>query len=109
MDPKTCLKQLVGIALILICFSSRHLKVLAQPNIVLILADDMGYGDVACYNPQSKIPTPNMDRLAAVGMQFTDAHSPSSVCTPSRYGILTGRYSWRTDLKRSIFLTMRVP
>ena len=57
-----------------------------RPNIVYILADDMGYGDVGCYNPQSKIPTPYMDRLAREGMRFTDAHSPSAVCTPTRYG-----------------------
>jgi len=72
------------------------------PNIVLILADDMGYGDPGCYNPQSKIPTPNIDRIAAQGMRFTDVHSPSSVCTPTRYGILTGRYCWRTRLKRGV-------
>jgi len=69
------------------------------PNVVLILADDLGIGDLGAYNPDSKIPTPNLDRLAASGMRFTDAHSPSAVCTPTRYGILTGRYSWRTRLK----------
>jgi arylsulfatase A len=69
------------------------------PNIVYILADDLGYGDVGCYNVESKIPTPHIDRLAAGGMRFTDAHTPSAVCTPTRYGILTGRYSWRTRLK----------
>ena len=62
------------------------------PNIVFIMADDMGYGDVGCYNPASKIPTPNMDTLAQEGIRFTDAHSPSAVCTPTRYGVLTGRY-----------------
>jgi len=72
------------------------------PNIVLVLADDMGYGDPACYNPESRIPTPNMDRLAAEGMRFTDAHSSSSVCTPSRYGIMTGRYCWRTRLEYGV-------
>ena len=70
-----------------------------HPNIVYILADDFGYGDASCYNPESKIATPHIDRLAARGMRFTDAHSPSSVCTPTRYGILTGRYCWRTRLK----------
>jgi arylsulfatase A len=73
-----------------------------KPNIVFILADDMGYGDVGCYNPNSKIPTPNMDRLAEEGVRFTDAHSPSAVCTPTRYGILTGRYCWRTWLKDGV-------
>jgi arylsulfatase A len=71
----------------------------ARPNFVVILADDLGYGDVACYNPESKIPTPHVDRLAAEGMRFTDAHTPSAVCTPTRYGLLTGRYCWRTRLK----------
>src|SRR5260370_898098 len=74
----------------------------ARPNIVLILADDLGYGDPGCYNPASKIPTPNIDRLAAQGMRFTDAHTPSAVCTPTRYGILTGRYCWRTSLKKGV-------
>ena len=63
----------------------------APPNIVYILADDMGYGDVRCLNPQAKVTTPNLDRLAAQGMRFTDAHSASAVCTPTRYGLLTGR------------------
>ncbi len=72
------------------------------PNIVYILADDMGYGDPQCLNPDSKIPTPTINRIAADGMSFTDAHSPSAVCTPTRYGILTGRYSWRTRLKSGV-------
>ncbi|HDZ69331.1 MAG TPA: arylsulfatase, partial [Phycisphaerales bacterium] len=71
----------------------------ALPNIVFIMADDMGYGDLSCLNPESKIPTPNMDRVAAGGMTFTDAHSSASICTPSRYGILTGRYCWRSSHK----------
>ena len=66
------------------------------PNILLILADDLGYGDVSCYNPESKVATPNIDKLATDGMRFTDAHSPSTVCTPSRYSILTGRMAFRT-------------
>ncbi len=70
-----------------------------KPNILLILADDLGYGDVACYNPESKVPTPNLDQLAAEGMRFTDAHSPSTVCTPTRYSILTGRMQFRTGMK----------
>ncbi|MHC4460256.1 MAG: sulfatase family protein [Planctomycetota bacterium] len=73
-----------------------------KPNIVFIMADDMGYGDLGCYNKDSKIPTPNMDRLAEEGIRFTDAHSPSAVCTPTRYGVLTGRYCWRTRLKRGV-------
>jgi len=73
-----------------------------NPNVIYILADDMGYGDMGCNNPESKIPTPNLDLLAAEGMRFTDAHAGSSVCTPSRYNILTGRYAWRSRLKRGI-------
>jgi len=69
------------------------------PNIVFILADDLGYGDVACYNPESKVPTPNLDKLAREGMKFTDAHSPSTVCTPTRYSILTGRMEFRTGMR----------
>lgn len=74
----------------------------ALPNIVYVLADDLGWGDLGCYNPASAIPTPNADRLAREGMRFTDMHSPSSVCTPTRYGILTGRYAWRTRLERGV-------
>ncbi len=69
-----------------------------RPNIVLILADDLGYGDLSCYGA-TKVETPNIDRFAREGVLFTDAHAPSAVCTPSRYGILTGRYCWRTQLK----------
>jgi arylsulfatase A-like enzyme len=71
------------------------------PNIVFIMADDMGYGDVGC-NGSTKIPTPNIDALAEKGMQFTDAHTQSAVCTPTRYGVMTGRYCWRTRLKASV-------
>lgn len=74
----------------------------ANPNVVYVLADDLGWGDLSSFNPDSKIPTPHLDRMAARGMRFTDAHSGSSVCTPTRYGILTGRYSWRSRLKRGV-------
>ena len=74
-----------------------------KPNIVVIYADDLGYGDVQSYNPErGKIPTPNIDRLAAQGMRFTDAHSSSGVCSPSRYTLLTGRYHWRSKLQNGI-------
>ncbi|MFZ5832130.1 MAG: sulfatase-like hydrolase/transferase [Planctomycetota bacterium] len=73
-----------------------------HPNIVYVLADDLGYGDVGCYNPEAKIATPHVDRLAREGMRFTDAHSGSAVCSPTRYGILTGRYAWRTRLQRGV-------
>lgn len=72
------------------------------PNIVFILADDLGYGDPQCYNPQSQTPTPHIDRLAAEGLRFTDMHTPSAVCTPTRYGVLTGRYAWRSRLKSGV-------
>ena len=72
------------------------------PNIVFILADDLGYGDVSCYNSESKVLTRNIDRLAAEGMRFTDAHSSSTVCTPTRYSLLTGRMAFRTGM-RSVF------
>jgi arylsulfatase A-like enzyme len=66
-----------------------------NPNIMIILADDLGYGDLACYNPESKVPTPNLDNLAAEGVRFTDAHSPSTVCSPTRYSLLTGQMAFR--------------
>ena len=70
-----------------------------RPNILPILADDLGYGDVQCYNPDSKIPTPHCNRLAEEGMLFTDAHTPSTVCTPTRYSILTGRMAFRLNYR----------
>lgn len=74
-----------------------------RPNIVFLICDDLGYGDVRCLNPEhGKIATPGMDRLAAEGMIFTDAHSGSSVCSPTRYGVMTGRYSWRTKLQAGV-------
>ena len=82
----------------------------SRPNIVYILADDLGYGDVRCLNPErGKIATPNLDRLAAQGIRFTDAHSGSAVCTPTRYGILTGRYAWRTRLQSGVLLGFDPP
>jgi arylsulfatase A-like enzyme len=72
------------------------------PNVVVILADDLGYGDIGVYNPESRIPTPHLDRLAADGMRFTDAHASDAVCTPSRYSLLTGRYAFRSRLKSGV-------
>ncbi len=74
----------------------------AKPNVVYVLADDLGWGDLSCNNPESKIHTPHLDRIAEAGMRFTDAHSGSGVCTPTRYGVVTGRYSWRSRLKRGV-------
>ncbi len=73
-----------------------------RPNFVFILCDDLGYGDVKCLNPEGKIATPHMDAVAARGMRFTDAHSSSAVCSPTRYGVMTGRYNWRTKLQSSV-------
>jgi arylsulfatase A len=74
-----------------------------KPNIVLILADDLGYGDVRCYNGQSKVPTPHIDRLAREGMRFTDAHSPCTVCTPTRYSLMTGQMAFRVPNGGTVF------
>lgn len=74
----------------------------AKPNIIYVLCDDLGYGDVKCLNPKGKIATPHLDKLAAGGMIFTDVHSSSSVCSPTRYGIMTGRYNWRTKLQSGV-------
>ncbi len=73
-----------------------------RPHVVLVMADDLGYGDVVPLNPDSSIPTPAFSKLAAEGITFTDAHTPSAVCTPTRYGLLTGRYCWRSRLKRGV-------
>lgn len=92
-----------------ICFGSLSVS-LAQslPNILFIYADDLGYGDVACYNPESKVATPNLDQLAKDGMLFTDAHSPSTVCTPSRYSVMTGRMAFRLNY-RGVFTGVQGP
>ncbi|MCA9266108.1 MAG: arylsulfatase, partial [Planctomycetales bacterium] len=72
----------------------------AQPHVVIIMVDDLGYGDLGCYNPDSRIPTPHIDRIAAAGMRFTDAHAAGPLCHMSRYGLLTGRYPFRIDVSR---------
>lgn len=87
--------SLIHLSVVLNCLAQ-------QPNIVYILADDLGIGDVYAYNPNGKIITPNIDQLAKTGVRFTDAHTTSSVCTPTRYGIMTGRYSWRTPMKSGV-------
>ena len=89
--------------LLLTSLSGVHAADAKKPNLLVILADDLGYGDVQCYNPErGKIPTPHIDRLASQGMRFTDGHSSSGVCSPSRYTLLTGRYHWRTRLQSGI-------
>lgn len=79
-----------------------HAQTAKKPNIIVIYTDDQGYGDVSAQNMEAKFKTPNMDRLALEGINFTNGHSASSVCSPSRYSILTGRYSWRTTLKNGV-------
>ncbi len=88
--------------LAVVLLASAALAAQSKPNIVFIMADDMGYGDVRALNPDSKIPTPHLDKLAGEGMTFTDAHTGSAVCTPTRYGVMTGRYSWRGALKSGV-------
>ncbi len=94
------LKSLATVAAVLcgmsVLAAEKPAKQAQRPNILILYADDLGYGDLKCYNPkEGKIPTPNLDALAAGGMRFTDAHSSSGICTPSRYALLTGRYHWR--------------
>jgi len=111
MDRRTFLKEmgLGAAALSLPLFHSGCQKQSRLPNIVYILADDLGYGDISCLNESSKLNTVNIDRLAHQGITFTDAHAGSAVCTPTRYGILTGRYSWRTRLKQGVLWGLSEP
>tara|TARA_R110000850_G_scaffold260906_3_gene388639 strand:+ start:1383 stop:2864 length:1482 start_codon:yes stop_codon:yes gene_type:complete len=86
-----------------VCLFATSAFAAENPNIVYIICDDLGYGDIHCLAPEtSKIPTPSADRLASEGMTFTDAHGGSSVCSPTRYGVMTGRYSWRTRLQKGV-------
>jgi arylsulfatase A len=89
--------------------TAAHTAAAAPPNLLVILADDLGYGDLGCYNSEAQVPTPRLDKLAAEGMRFTDAHSPSTVCTPSRYSLLTGRMAFRTDYRGSVFTGVEGP
>lgn len=95
LHPMKIIITILALAALLVgpCFAAA-----SKPNVLILLVDDMGYGDPQCYNPQSKITTPHIDRLAREGMRFTDAHAPGPLCHPSRYGLLTGRYPFRTDV-----------
>lgn len=94
---------MIRLLVVLACLAALHVSTpAAPPNVVFILCDDLGYGDVKCFNPDGKIATPQMDALAAGGMRFTDAHTSSSVCTPTRYGVMTGRYNWRSRLQSGV-------
>ncbi len=89
-------------SLLLLILLAAPLSAANSPNIIYILCDDLGYGDLRCLNPDGKIPTPHTDRLAKEGLIFTDAHTSSAVCTPTRYGLLTGRYNWRSRLQNGV-------
>ena len=91
------------------CDGKQEQPSLEMPNIIYILADDMGYGDIGVYNSESKIPTPTLDAMAANGILYTDAHSNSAVSTPTRYGTVTGRYAFRTRLKKGVFTGYSAP
>ena len=100
------LKNIV-LAVLGVMFVTLPLIAASKPNIIVIYADDMGYGDCTVYNPESKVPTLNIDRLAKEGLRFTDAHSPGATCTASRYGLLTGISPVRTGVINSITSTGR--
>lgn len=97
------MKRLVLMAVLLMLLCGIATAAGQKPNILVILADDLGYGDVACYNAKSKVATPNIDRLAREGMLFTDAHSPATVCTPSRYSLMTGQMAFRVPRGGTVF------
>ncbi|HEX4263420.1 MAG TPA: arylsulfatase [Verrucomicrobiae bacterium] len=94
-----CLAAVLGLPMLV---AAQSVAPAAKPNIVYILADDLGYGDVSALNPGNKIKTPQIDKLIAESMTFTEAHASSAVCTPSRYSILTGRYNWRSTMKEGV-------
>jgi len=89
-------------SILISCSGAYHKKEVQNPNIIIIYTDDQGYGDVSALNPDAKFKTPNLDIIANEGIIFTDGHSSDGVCTPSRYSLLTGRYSWRTSLKKGV-------
>ena len=104
-------KTLILLSLLAFLFTSacKETQQASSPNIIYILADDLGYGDISAMNPQSAWKTTHIDRIASEGIQFTDAHSGSAVCTPTRYGVLTGRYSWRTRMKQGVLWSWDPP
>ena len=93
---------MTGLVLLATIPTNIERKVPLRPNVLVILADDLGYGDLQCYNANSQVKTPNLDQLSREGIRFTDAHTGSAVCSPTRYGLLTGRYAFRSPLKLSL-------
>jgi arylsulfatase A len=94
--------QLLAVSLVTLC--CQWCLAAERPNIIVIYTDDQGFGDASCLNVNAKFQTPNLDRLAAEGLSFTNAHCSDTVCTPSRYGLLTGRYCWRTTKKTGVMV-----
>ncbi len=110
LNPLKSLKSIAILAICLISLQSCNEEAENNlPNIIYILADDMGYGDVSSFNPDAAWKTEYIDRIAEEGMMFTDAHTNSAVCTPTRYGVLTGRYAWRTRLKEGVLWSWDEP
>jgi arylsulfatase A len=99
----TIAPRLLSVLMVLLAGLLSPAKATDKPNVLVILADDLGYGDLGCYNDQSKVPTPNLDRLARQGIRLTDAHSPCTVCTPTRYGLLTGQMPFRVARGGTVF------
>ena len=104
----SCLRAVLVLALVASVTASRAASKPPPPNIVLILADDLGYGDLGCYGAK-QIKTPNIDRLAAGGVRFTSGYAPSSTCTPTRYAVMTGEYGWRQPMKKTGILDGDAP
>ena len=98
-----------SLSMIILTLSCKQQSMETPPNIIYILADDLGYGDVSAMNPEAAWETKHIDRIASEGMRFTDAHTGSAVCSPTRYGVLTGRYSWRTRLKEGVLWSWDPP
>ncbi|MDF1863033.1 MAG: sulfatase-like hydrolase/transferase, partial [Verrucomicrobiales bacterium] len=96
------IKRILSCFLLAVAVSSVHAADSSHPNVIFVLADDLGIGDVSPTNPECKIKTPNLQAMAGEGITFLDAHSSSSVCTPTRYGVLTGRYNWRSRLAKGV-------
>ena len=106
---KPICKYFIFCCLIFVFLNSNAQEFQNRPNIIFILADDLGMGDISCFNKNGKIITPNIDKISENGILFTDAHSSAAVCTPTRYGILTGRYNWRSKLKEGVLVQYDKP